>query len=77
MLKRSGSGPYKHMVEALVNATKDSYHTDGASDPKVITDLIIKAVRAKKPKTRYVADILCKYMIFNKKPPQILAVTSL
>jgi NAD(P)-dependent dehydrogenase (short-subunit alcohol dehydrogenase family) len=55
MLKRSGNGPYSKTAHALANFLKKSYEKDGISPPKVITDLIIKAVRAKKPKTRYSA----------------------
>ena len=55
MLERSGNGPYGNTAHALANFFKKSFEKDGVSPPNVITDLIIKAVRAKKPKTRYSA----------------------
>lgn len=67
MLERSGDGPYAKMVHALLKSTKESYENGGASKPKVITDLILKAVRAKRPKTRYVAGKFAKPMIFIRK----------
>jgi len=55
MLKRSGNGPYGKTAHALANFFRKSFEKNGASPPKVITDLIIKAVRAQKPRTRYSA----------------------
>ena len=67
MLKRSGRGPYSKMANAVANATRDSSKKGQSSDPQVITDLIIKAVRASKPKTRYAAGKFAKPMMFIRK----------
>ncbi|GJL55969.1 MAG: short-chain dehydrogenase/reductase [Nitrospirales bacterium] len=64
MLKRSGQGPYSKMANAVANATRDSSKKGQSSDPQVITDLIIKAVTASKPKTRYAAGKFAKPMMF-------------
>ena len=68
LVERSKGGAYENMVNKMVSGTKKAYE-DGSmgSDPKVITDLIIKAVRAKKPKTRYMAGQYAKMMVFVRK----------
>lgn len=48
----SQTGPYKRVVNAYIKAM-DNPPVKG-SDPKVILDVIIKIINAKKPKTRYV-----------------------
>ena len=67
MVKRSGNGPYGQIANGLAKSTMDIYAKNQASEPEVITDLIVKAVRAKKPKTRYVAGAFAKPMIFIRK----------
>lgn len=67
MLKRSGSGPYRRMAQAVAAATRASYRNGGGSDPGVIVGLLIKAVRAKRPRTRYVGGRLARPMIFIRK----------
>jgi NAD(P)-dependent dehydrogenase (short-subunit alcohol dehydrogenase family) len=66
MLKRSGSGAYSRMTNAFATAMK-SYDKGGASDPQVIVNLILQAVRARKPRTRYVAGKYAKPMILIRK----------
>ncbi len=66
MLERSGSGPYANIANSLAKVTNDSMN-GGASDPQVITNLILKAIRARKPKTRYVAGQYAKPMMFIRK----------
>ncbi len=67
MLKRSGNGPYSKMAHSVASATRTSYEKGGASDPQVIVDLILKVVRADKPKTRYAAGKHAKPMMFIRK----------
>ena len=67
LLQRSGSGPYGAMAKSLGNAMKKIYQPGSASDPQVITDLILKAVSAKKPKTRYVAGKFASLLIFMRR----------
>lgn len=67
MVQRSGKGPYGDMANAMAAATEASYQSGGASDPNVIVKLILKAVRASKPKTRYVAGKYAKPMMFIRK----------
>jgi short-subunit dehydrogenase len=67
MLKRSGTGAYSKMAKSMADATQSSYDKGGASETSVITDLVIKAVRAEKPNTRYVAGKMAKPMMFIRK----------
>lgn len=67
MLKRSSNGPYSKMAQSVANATRESYKAGNSSDPGVITDLIVKAVKARRPKTRYAAGKYAKLMMFVRK----------
>lgn len=67
MMERSGEGPYSNIAKGLAKATKDSYENQNGSPPSVITNLVLKAVKAKKPKTRYVAGKYAKPMMFIRK----------
>ena len=66
MLKRSGSGPYNKMAEAVAAGVK-AFERRGASHPQIIVDLVLKSVRARKPKTRYVGGKYAKPMLFIRK----------
>ncbi len=68
MLKRSGHTAYQSMAKKLAEVTEASLqNTSAATHPQVITNLVIKAVRAKRPKTRYVAGLYAKPMMFIRK----------
>ena len=67
MIERSGKGPYSNIVHSLANAAKESYEKGDASSPKVISDLVSKAINSRKPKTRYVAGKYAKPMLFIRK----------
>jgi NAD(P)-dependent dehydrogenase (short-subunit alcohol dehydrogenase family) len=67
LLERSGSGPYGRMANAVASATKSSYDSGGGSDPQVIVTLILKAVRASRPKTRYAAGKYARPMMCIRK----------
>jgi short-subunit dehydrogenase len=67
MLKRSEGSPYEPMAKAVANATQSSYEKGGASSPKVITNLISKAINSDRPKTRYAAGKFAKPMMWIRK----------
>lgn len=62
--KISGNGPYAYIVDGFKKMEEQGMEL---SKPSVITNLILKAVRAKKPKTRYVAGKLAKPLLFIRK----------
>lgn len=66
MLDRSGDGSYSEMAKAVARTTENSYES-GSSPPTVVADAIAKAVRAKKPKTRYAMGKMAKTTIFLRK----------
>lgn len=67
MVERSKDLAYEKMDNQIADSTKEMYGKQQLSDPKVITDLIVKAINAKKPKTRYVAGKFAKPMMFMRK----------
>ena len=68
MLKRSGHGPYQTLAQAMARAMRSSYAKAGsASPPSVVADAILQAVRARRPKTRYVMGKLAKPLMFIRK----------
>jgi short-subunit dehydrogenase len=67
MLKRSGSGPYGKMAQAVANSMKPSDKGKAGSDPQVIVRLLLKAVQARKPKTRYTGGQYARFLIFVRK----------
>ena len=64
MLKRSGAGVYAAFAQNLAKAMKQTYETGDASPPSVIADVVSAAVKARKPKTRYVAGKFAKPLMF-------------
>ncbi|MFY0686622.1 MAG: oxidoreductase [Cyclobacteriaceae bacterium] len=65
MVKNSGNGPYKPLVDALAKSTKEMYSKKNAASPSsVITNVISKAIRSAKPKTRYRAGKWAKPMVW-------------
>lgn len=68
MVERSKGTPYEEMSIQLAEATRQMYAEEGRlSPPSVISNLVSKAVNAKKPKTRYVAGKYAKPMMFIRK----------
>lgn len=67
MVSRSKGTPYESMANILAKTTKEMYDKGKVSPPSVITNLIIKAINSKKPKTRYVAGKFAKPMMFIRK----------
>lgn len=60
----SGHGPYAGLVEAFSNAgTK----LGSAPSPTVISDLMLQAIRAKKPRPRYVGGQMARPLLFLRK----------
>ena len=67
MMERSGTTAYATLAKSVEKATSDSYEKGGSSPASVISNLISKAVKARKPKTRYVAGKLAKPLMFVRK----------
>ena len=62
MMERSGDGPYADQAKRMADAADD-----GGSPVSVIADVIVKSVKAKKPKTRYSAGKYAKQLLTLRK----------
>ena len=67
MVEMSGKGAYAEMVNKLVEGTAEAYESGMGSSPQVIADVVSKAVKARRPNTRYVAGQYAKLSIFVRK----------
>lgn len=67
--ERSGSGPYKHIVDsyARMRDASGGNRRMQSSPPSVIAAVVSQAVGARKPKTRYVAGAFAKPLMFVRK----------
>lgn len=63
MLERSGETAYGRLANALANADAMA----GGSPPRLIADVIGKAVQAKRPKTRYAAGKYARPMMHTRR----------
>lgn len=68
MMERSGKGPYSKMAKAMEKVSIETNEKPNASSPpSVIAEVISKAIRSNKPKTRYVAGKMAKPSILARK----------
>lgn len=63
MLKRSGHTAYAELAQKVAVATQAAYGQGGASPPSLIANVIAKAIKASRPRTRYVAGKYAKQLI--------------
>jgi len=63
LLKRSGTGPYAKLTQAVAKSTRDAYGRGRGTDPAVIADVVSKAVKQTRPRTRYAAGKYAQPMI--------------
>ena len=64
MRQTSGKGAYKSVVSGTIKMFQNSYKKGSSSSPDVIATAISKALKAKKPKTRYATGANAKPIIF-------------
>jgi NAD(P)-dependent dehydrogenase (short-subunit alcohol dehydrogenase family) len=62
----SQNGPYKEMVQALAGASNGESRMS-SSPPSVIANTISRAIRASRPRTRYVAGALARPLILMRR----------
>lgn len=68
LIKRSKDGNYEELALLIAKGSKAlSYAGKNVSSPSVISDIIVKIVNSKKPKTRYVAGKFSKTMLFLRR----------
>ncbi|MXQ08460.1 SDR family NAD(P)-dependent oxidoreductase [Alphaproteobacteria bacterium GH1-50] len=54
------TGPYGNTIRAMKEGTQAMYDAGKGSDPREITDLLMQAVRAERPKPRYSAGYMAR-----------------
>jgi len=64
-LKVSGAGVYKNMANKL--AAMNARFADRSAEPEVIAKLIMEAISAKSPKTRYSGGFMAAPLLFLRK----------
>ena len=67
LLDRSGEGPYAAMAQKVAQVIKAAYADGAGSPPSVIADVISRAIRASRPKRRYVAGKYARLMMFMRR----------
>lgn len=67
LLKRSGTGAYAKVTEAVAKTTRATYGHGRGSDPRLIADVVSTAVKSARPRTRYAAGKYAKMMIGVRK----------
>lgn len=68
MLERSGDGPYRDLAHGLANTAREfGERPNGSSPPSVIAETIAKALKARRPKTRYAAGKLARPLLFARR----------
>ncbi|MCA0273307.1 MAG: oxidoreductase [Proteobacteria bacterium] len=67
LVERSGDGPYGARARKVAKSMDEAYGHCKGSDPRVIADVVSKAVRSARPMTRYAAGKYAKPMIWVRK----------
>ncbi|MBL7964679.1 MAG: SDR family NAD(P)-dependent oxidoreductase [Flavobacteriales bacterium] len=67
LLKRSGMGPYGELARRVAKGAENGMATGRGSDPDVVADLVVKAVRARRPRTRYAGGFLARPVMWMRK----------
>jgi len=65
--KRSGTGAYAKLTEAVVRSTKGAYGQGQGTDPARVADVVSRAVKDARPRTRYVVGKYAQPMILMRK----------
>jgi short-subunit dehydrogenase len=64
---RSAGSNYALMAGKMAASINETYSTNGkGSSPVIVSDAIVKAIKAKRPRTRYSAGYLAKPLIFMR-----------
>lgn len=67
MMERSGNSAYSEMAKKMAAATNKAYAKGAGSPPAVVAQTVSKALKARRPKTRYVVGKMAKPMMFLRK----------
>ena len=65
--KTSGRGAYAAAANKTANSMEQMYTSNRLSKPSVIANVILKAVTARRPKTRYAAGSMSGMTLFMRR----------
>ena len=64
--KSAEGSAYSDLVQTVSKLTAESYEKGPKSPPSVITDLVVKAINANRPRTRYAAGAMARQLMFMR-----------
>lgn len=67
MMERSGDSAYSEMAKRMKIATMKSYARGNGSPPALVAKTVSRALKAKRPKTRYVVGKMARPLLFLRK----------
>jgi len=67
MMERSGNSAYSEIAKRMKIATMKSYGKGNASPPALVAKTVSRALKAKRPKTRYVVGKMARPLLFLRK----------
>jgi NAD(P)-dependent dehydrogenase (short-subunit alcohol dehydrogenase family) len=67
MLRRSGHTAYASLTESFASATRESYGQGRASPAWVVARTVSRALKSRRPRTRYVIGKLARPLLFMRK----------
>ncbi len=67
MMERSGNSAYAEMTRKMKTATEKSYEKGNGSPPAVVAQTVSKALKSRKPKTRYAVGKMAQPLISLRK----------
>lgn len=63
MARNAEGGPYAALAARVAEATRASYAAGSGSPPEVIAEAVVRVVRARRPRTRYVAGQYARLLL--------------
>lgn len=67
LLGRSAGGPYAKLAQAVANSIANTYGRGAGSSPTLIANVVSRAVKARRPKTRYAAGRYAAMLLGMRK----------
>lgn len=67
MLERSGDSAYGELARDVADSTRDVYEPGSGSPPAAVAETIAKAVKARRPRTRYPVGKLARPLMLARK----------
>jgi len=67
MMERSGNSAYSEMAQKMKAATMKSYTKGGGSSPALVAQTVSGALKARRPKTRYVVGKMARPLLLLRK----------